>query len=335
MYTLQNFSKKKLSATSTVRPLAAVLLLAVPAFTAAQNYPVKPVRFIVGYPAGGANDVLARVLGPELNEALGQPFLVENRPGAGGNLGTELVAKAAPDGYWLLLGSTGPQGVAPTLYSKLPFDPATQIAAVSLVAISGNLVVVHPSLPAKNVRELIALAKARPGQLSYASQGNGSTGHLATELFKSMAKIDMVHIPYKGDALALIDVIAGEVPLLFSGVPPGLPHVRSGRVRLLAVTPRKRLKALPEVPTIAESGVPGYDVTTWYGLFTTGGTDPAIIDKLAREVARIVALAHVQEDIARQGMEATSSTPADFSRFVKNEIEKWGKVVRAIGAKAD
>jgi len=321
--------------TSTLRIFAAAALAALPVVCAAQNYPAKTVRLIVGFPPGGANDVLARVLGPEFNKALGQSFVVENRSGVGGNLATELVAKASPDGHMLLVGSTGPQGIAPTLYSKLPFDPATQIAAVSLIAISGNLVVVHPSLPVKNVRELIALAKARPGQLSYASQGNGSTGHLATELFKSLAKIDMVHIPYKGDALALIDVIAGEVPLLFSGVPPGLPHVRSGRVRLLAVTPGRRLKALPDVPTVAESGLPGYDVTTWYGLFTTGGTDPAVIDKIALETAKIVARPHVQEDIARQGMEATSSSPADFKRFVAQEVEKWGKVVRAIGAKAD
>lgn len=317
------------------RVFAAALLGGIAVAGLAQNYPARPVRLIVGFPPGGANDVLARMISPELNKAFGQQFPVENRAGAGGNLATELVAKANPDGQLLLVGSTGAQGIAPTLYSKLPFDPATQIAAISLLAISGNLVVVHPSLPVKNVRELIALATANAGRISYASQGNGSTGHLATELFKSMARIDMAHIPYKGDAPALMDTIAGEVPLLFSGVPPGLPHVRSGRVRLLAVTPGKRLKALPDVPTVAESGLPGYDVTTWYGLFTTGGTDPAIIDRLAREVARIVALPQVQDDIARQGMEATSSPPADFTRFVTSEIGKWGKIIRAIGAKAD
>jgi len=298
-------------------------------------FPDRPLRIVVAFPAGGANDLLARVLAPELSRALGQPVTVENRPGAGGNLGTEAVAKAAADGHTLLLGSTGPQGVAPSLYAKLPYDPATQILPVCRVATSGNLVLVHPGVPVRTVAELVALARAQPGKLSYASQGEGSTGHLAAELFRSLAKLDMVHVPYKGDSQALVDLASGQVQVLFAGVPPGLQAVNAGRVRLLASTPARRLEALPEVPTVSESGVPGYDVTTWYGLFATGGTDPAIVERIARETARILADPRMRQEIARMGMQAAYADPADFGAVVARDVEKWGRVVRAIGVRIE
>lgn len=301
----------------------------------AAAFPNGPFRIVVAFPPGGANDVLARLLCPQLTARFNQPCVVENRPGAGGTLGTAVVASAAADGSVLLLGSTGAQAVSPSLYAKLPYDQAKDLAPVSLMAISGNLVLVHPALPARNVRELIALAKREPNAMSYASQGSGSTGHLATALFSSMAGIQMVHVPYKGDALALVDLLAGNVPLLFSGIPPGLPHVKSGRLRLLAVTPGKRLAALPDTPTVAESGLPGYDVTTWYGIFVPRRTDGAVVSQLATEIASAVGQPQLRTAIANQGMEAAANSPAEFTTLVNRDIERWRKVVGALGLRVD
>jgi tripartite-type tricarboxylate transporter receptor subunit TctC len=314
--------------------IAGLLALA-GAAPSASAFPDGPFRIVVAFPPGGANDVLARLLCPQLTARFNQPCVVENRPGAGGTVGTAAVAAGAADGSLLLLGSTGAQAVAPSLYSKLPYDQGKDLAPVSLMAISGNLVLVHPALPARSVRELIALARRAPDALSYASQGNGSTGHLATALFASMAGIRMVHVPYKGDALALVDVIAGNVPLLFSGIPPGLPHVKSGRLRLLAVTSGRRLAALPEVPTVAEAGLPGYDVTTWYGAFVPRRTNAAVVKQLAAEIANAAAQPQMRTAIANQGMEAAANTPAEFSALVERELERWRKLVAALGLRVD
>lgn len=314
--------------------IAGVLALAAGSPTAVA-YPDGPLRIVVAFPPGGANDVLARLVCPQLTARFKQSCVVENRPGAGGTVGTAVVAGANAEGTVLLLGSTGAQAVAPSLYSRLPYDQSRDLTPVSLVATSGNLVLVHPVLPVKNVRELIALAKRERNGLSFASQGNGSTGHLATALFSSMAGIEMVHVPYKGDALALVDLLAGNVPLLFSGIPPGLPHVKSGRLRLLAVTTGQRLAALPDVPTVGESALPGYDVTTWYGIFVSRRVDAANVSQLAEVVAQTVAQPAMQTSIAHQGMQASSNSPQAFRALVDRDLERWGKVVRSLGLRVD
>jgi len=316
-----------------LRILAALALAC--AAAAAAAFPNGPFRIVVAFPPGGANDVLARLLCPQLTARFNQPCVVENRPGAGGTLGTATVAAAAADASVLLLGSTGAQAVSPALYSKLPYDQARDLAPVTLMSISGNLVLVHPALPARNVKELIALAKRAPNAMSYASQGSGSTGHLATALFSSMAGMQMVHVPYKGDALALVDLLSGNVPLLFSGIPPGLPHVKSGRLRLLAVTPGKRLSALPDTPTVAEAALPGYDVTTWYGIFVPRRTDASLVSQLAAEIANAVNQPQMRTAIANQGMEAATNTPTDFAALVNRDIARWGKVVGALGLRVE
>ena len=317
------------------RSLAALLvcIAATPAF--AQPFPTKPIRMVVGFAPGGANDTLARILALELNRSLGQTVIVDNRPGAGGTIGADVVAKAPPDGHTLLLGSTGTNGIAPSLYAKLPYDQMKDLAPVSLVARSANLVVVNPSMPVKNVRELVALAKTQPGKLNYASSGVGSTLHLAMELFKSMAGVNIVHVPYKGDALALSDVIVGNVDMSLLPIPPALPQAKAGKLRILAISSAKRISTLPDVPTVAESGVPGYDFSSWYGVFAGGATSGETIERLSQEVAKAVAQPQVKSAIDKQGVEPASSSPAEFRRLVSSEIAKWGKVVKAVGVKVE
>lgn len=310
------------------RALAALLLGSAVSAAVAQDYPTRPLRIIVGFAPGGANDTIARLVAAGLQSRLGQPVVVENRAGAGGNLGADAVAKAAPDGYTLFLGSTGTIAVSPTLYPKLSYDPVNGLAPVSMVASSGNLVVVNAELPFKSVRDLVAHAKTNPNKLSYGSSGNGSTLHLAAEIFKDVAGVEMVHVPYKGDAPALSDLAAGQVQVTFSGIPPTLPFVRSGKVRILAVTSAQRMPTLPDVPTVAESGVP-MDLSTWYGVFVTGGTPPAVLDRLATEVRAVVEQPAFKQQLADQGLVTASSTPAQFRRFVQQEIERWGKAVKA------
>ncbi|MBC7781050.1 MAG: tripartite tricarboxylate transporter substrate binding protein [Proteobacteria bacterium] len=302
--------------------------------TAPSTWPTKPVRMIVPFPAGGGTDILARMVAQKLNEALGQPVIIDNRGGAGGTLGTEVAAKSAPDGYTLILVS-GSHAINPGLYRTLPYDTVNDFAAISLIATSPGILVVHPALPAKSVRELIALARTRPGQLNYASAGSGTPPHLAAELFRTMASVDIVHVPYKGNAAALADVIGGHVSLTFPTMPSALPHVRSGKLRALAVTGARRSPAAPEIPTLAEAGLPGYEATSWYGLLAPARTDPGIITRLHRDVSGMLASADVKDRFAGQGLEPAANTPQQFAALIRSEIAKWSKVVKASGARAD
>ena len=309
------------------------LLLSAPAF--AQTYPSRPLRMLVGFAPGGANDIVARVFAQRLTEELGQSVVVENRPGNAGLIGADVVAKAAPDGTTLFLGSTGTNAIAPSLTTKMPYDPVTGLAPVSLVGSTPSCLVVNANVPAQSVRELVALAKARPGRLTYASSGNGTTLHLGGELFKLIAGVDLVHVPYKGNAPALADVIGGQVDMIFSALPPALPLAKAGKLRILGVPALERLASAPDLPTVAEQGLPGFEIGTWYGVFATGGSPPEAIERLAGALRKAVADAKVREQMAAQGIDPASSTPAEFRAFVGSEMAKWAKVVKAAGIKAD
>jgi tripartite-type tricarboxylate transporter receptor subunit TctC len=316
-----------------VRFLAALLLA--PAFAVAQQYPSKPIRIIVPFPAGGIADLFGRVIGQKFTEAWGQPAVVDNRPGAGGNIGADIVAKSAPDGYTLVTGSIGTHAVNVSLFSKLPYDPIRDFAPVSLIMEAEGLLVVHPSLPVKSVKELIALARARPGQIAYASAGYGTAAHLSGELFKSMAKVDMVHVPYKGNVPAITDLIAGQTSLLFATMPTVLPQVQAGRLRALAVTSSSRSPAAPALPTIAEAALPGFSVTNWIGFFAPAGTPREVVAKLNGEVARIMQAPDIQKRLAAEGATFSPWTPEQFGAFVKAEQTKWAKVVKEAGIRVD
>jgi len=302
---------------------------------AAQTYPARPMRIVVPFPAGGIADLFARVIGQKFNEAWGQPVVVDNRPGAGGNIGAEVVARAAPDGYTLVMGSIGTHSVNVSLFSKLAYDPIRDFAPVVLVMEAEGLLVLHPSVPVKSVKELIALAKARPGQVAYASAGHGTAGHLAGELFKSMARVDMVHVPYKGNVPAITDLIAGQTSLLFATMPTVLPQVQAGRLRALAVTSSARSPAAPELPTIAEAALPGYSITNWIGLFAPSGTPRDVVGKLNGETVRIMQAPEIQKRLTLEGAKFTPGTPDEFTAFVKSEIAKWAKVVKEAGIRVD
>ena len=300
----------------------------------AQNYPVRPVRMIVPFSPGGATDVPARILAQRLSEALGHQIVIDNRPGAGAVLGTDAVAKAPPDGYTLLLTATT-HVISASLYKKLPYDAIRDFAPVMLIGSGPNVLAVHPSLPAKNVRELIALAKARPGKIDYASSGNGSAQHLFGALFMSLADIRMMHIPYKGSAPATTDLIAGQVSVGFPGIALVLPHTKAGRLRALAVTSAERSKAMPDVPSIAEAGVPGYAATLWLGLLAPKGTPPEIVQKLYDEIAKVLRQPEVESAYLATGTDVTISNPEQFGRFVKAEYDKWAKVIKAVDAQVN
>ena len=300
----------------------------------AQNYPVRPVRMIVPFSPGGATDVPARILGQRLSEALGHQIVIDNRPGAGGVLGADAVAKAPPDGYTLLLTATT-HVISASLYKKLPYDAIRDFAPVMLIGSGPNVLTVHPSLPAKNVRELIALAKARPGKIDYASSGNGSSQHLFGALFMSLADIRMMHIPYKGSAPATTDLIAGQVSVGFPGIALVLPHTKAGRLRALAVTSAERSKAMPDVPSIAEAGVPGYAATLWLGLLAPRGTPPQIVQKLFDEIAKLLRQPEVESAYLATGTDITISNPEQFGLFVKAEYDKWAKVIKAVDAQVN
>ena len=314
---------------------ATLAILAPHAAAAADAYPAKPVRFVVAFPPGGGTDIIARSIAQKLAERIAQQVVVDNRPGAGGNIGTDMVAKSAPDGYTLLMGSAGPLAINASLFGKMPFDPIKDLAPVTLAASTPNVLVVHPALRAATLKELIALAKARPGEINFASSGHGTPAHLAGELFNLMAGVKMVHVPYKGAAPALADLLGGQVQIMFSTMPPALPHVRDGKLRALAVTSAKRSPAAPELPTVDETALPGFEANTWHGVVVPAGTPGAIVARLNREIVAILRLPDVVERFSSQGAEALGSTPEEFAAYIKSETLKWAKVVRDSGAKAE
>jgi tripartite-type tricarboxylate transporter receptor subunit TctC len=315
--------------------LCALVAVGMHGTACAQSYPQKPVRLVVGVPPGGTTDVVARLVGQKLGELLGQQVVIENRGGAGGNIGAEYVAKSAADGYTLFLATIGTMAINPSLYSKMPFDTLRDFAAISQLTSMPQLLVVHPSVPVKTVKELIVYAKARPGQLNFASGGSGTAIHLAGELFKTMAGVDMVHVAYKGGGPAMTDVIGGQVSLMFDQILTSLPHAQSGKLRALAVTTAQRSPAAPQIPTIAEAALPGYAVTTWHGLLAPAGTSREIVNRLSGESAKVLQGADIRERFATQGVDPVSSTPEQFAAMMKAELEKWRKVVAQAGVKID
>ncbi len=314
----------------------AILSLAAASLTAAaQPYPSKPVRLIAGFPPGGAADLLARVMADKLSAAMGQPFVVENRPGAGGTIGADAVAKAPPDGYTLLLGVTASQTIAPSIYKSLPYDAVRDFKPVALVATIPVVLVVHPSVPAHNARELVAVARAASAPMQFASSGSGAIPHLAGELFQLSQGVKLQHVPYKGAALAMSDLLAGRVQLMFDNLPTVLAHIRSGKLRALAVAGNKRARALPDLPTLAEAGVPGVEVGSWFGVLAPGGTPDAIVATLAREAARAVGSEDAKARMDSMGAEPAYLPPEEFARLMRAETDKWAKLVKATGAQAD
>ncbi|CAG9166081.1 tripartite tricarboxylate transporter substrate binding protein [Cupriavidus respiraculi] len=316
--------------------IALAALCALPAAAmAADKYPSKPIRLVVAFAAGGANDTIARILGKELQQSMGQAVVVENRGGAGGLIGSDIVAKAPPDGYTLLLGSAGAQTVLPALTRKMPYDPRTGLAPVSLVAEAANVLLIRNGLPFNNVKELIAAAKAKPDGYTYASSGNGTTLHVSGALMEKLAGVDLLHIPYKGNGPAMNDLYAGNVDMVFASVPVAMAALKTGKAKILAVTTKKRVPSLPNVPTMAEAGVAGYDFSSWYGMFTTGGTDPAVLDQLAREIKKALAKPELVEAFAQQGVEPESSTPAQFKARVNEELLRWDRDIKSMKITAE
>ena len=300
----------------------------------AQDYPARPVRMVVPYAPGGPVDIVARITANKLSESLGQQFVVDNRAGAGGNIALEVVARSTPDGYTLLVGANGTNAINPSLYKNMPVDPGRDLAPISMVASSAMILVVHPSLPASNVKELIALARAKPGAVTYASSGSGSTAHLSGELFKNMAKIDLLHVPYKGAAPALTDLVGGQVQSMITGVSSTLPYVKAGRLKALGVSSEKRQPLLPDVPSIAEQ-LPGYEVNTWYGVFAPAGAPRPLVDKLNRTLVQIFGTPDAQARLAAVGADAHTNTPDQFAQAIARERAKWAKIVKESGARAD
>ena len=315
-------------------PLVLVLLPGL-AFAQAQSFPSRPVRIIVGFAAGGPSDIVARLIAQQLGEKFNRPFVVENRPGATGTIGAELVAKSKPDGHTLYLASQTTHAVTPYMYQKVGYDPVKDFATVTLAMQNPLLVVAHPSLGVKSVKELVALARAKPGAIDFATGGIGSSPHMSVELFKSLFNLNMVAVHYKGDGAAMADLIGGQVPIMFASIAGLLPHVKSGKLRGLAITGSKRSTIAPEFPTIAESGLAGYEVITWFGILATGGTPPDIVSKLHGEIVQSLTLTHVKEQITKLGMEIVGSTPEQFGAFLKDENARWSKVVRALNLKAE
>lgn len=315
------------------RALTGALIIFSPSLMA-QKFPSKLIRIVVTHAAGGPTDVLARGLAQKLSEDLGQPVIIDNRPGANTNLGTEMVARAAPDGYTLLLTVNG-LTINPSLYGNLPYDPIKDFAPVSLIATSPLVLVIHPSLPTRSVQELIALAKSKAGQLLYGSLGNGSLAHLAGEMFNTMASVKLVHVPYKAVTSAVNDLLGNQISLMFPGSPIAVPQVKAGKLRALGTTGLKRMDMAPEIPTIAESGLPGYEASLWYGVLAPAGTPAAVIDRLHYNLVRLVELPEMRERWATLGAEPAHNTPEQFSAYLKADLIKWAKVVRDSGARLD
>jgi tripartite-type tricarboxylate transporter receptor subunit TctC len=299
------------------------------------GYPSKPIRLVVPFPAGGPLDAVARAIGEKLTEAWRQPVVVDNRPGAGGNIGADLVAKSAPDGYTILEGALSTHAVNVSLYSKMPYDPIRDFTAITLVAVTPNVLVVNPSLPVNSVKDLITYAKAHPGKLSFGSGSNGSAGHLAGEAFKTEAGVDMVHVPYKGGAPAMQALLAGDTQLMFDNLANSTPQLKAGKIKALAVTTAKRSPLAPELPTLAEAGLPGFDIYTWWGFMAPAGTPKEIIGKWNAEVARILATPEMKAFFAQQGAEPTPTSPEEFAALIRSEIPKYAKIVKDSGAKVD
>ena len=320
-----------------IRQIAIGFLLACAAAGVwAQAYPTKPVHFVVPYPAGGYYDLLARVIGAKLSENWGQPVLVENRVGANGMVGTDFVAKSAPDGYTIIMGGIGPFGISPGLYTKMAYDPVRDFAPVIHVASAPNVLVVHPSVNARSVKELIALARSQAGALTFSSAGSGSSQHLSGEMFDSMVGVKMTHVPYKGSAPSITAVLGGQVSLLFGTMADVVTHIRAGKLRALAVTSARRTPALPDVPTMIEAGVPGYEATAWFGVFAPAATPNDLVVKLNQDIGHILQMPDVLERISQQGSaEIIGGTPEQYGAFARAEIAKWAKVVKDSGAKAD
>ena len=304
-------------------------------FAAAQAYPAKPIRLVVPFPPGGPLDVIARTIGQKATEDWGQPVIVDNRPGAGGDIGADIVAKSAPDGYTIVMGALSTHAVNVTLYGNLPYDPIKDFAPIGLVAITPNVLVLNPNVPATSVQELIRYAKANPGKLSFGSGSNGSAGHLAGELFKVDAGVDMVHVPYKGGAPAMQDLLAGQIQLMFDNLANSMPQVKAGKLKALAVTTAKRSSLVPDLPTLTEAGVPNFDIYTWFGLLAPAGTPKDIIAKWNAELVKILGTPEVKERLLAQGAEPAPGTPEQFAALIKSEIPKYAKIVKDSGAKVD
>jgi tripartite-type tricarboxylate transporter receptor subunit TctC len=315
--------------------LAAVLIAALaigqPSLASAQAYPSRPVKFVVAYPPGGAADILARLIGQKLSERLGQPVVIDNKPGAGTAIGTDQVAKSAPDGYTILMGTVSSHAINPALNTNVGYNPVADFTPISLVASLPFVLVVNPAVPAKSVAELIALAKAQPGKLNFSSAGNGTSNHLAGELFKSMTGVNIVHVPYRGSAPALADVVSGQITMMFDLTLTSLPQIQAGSVRGLAITTPKRSPLAPNLPTVAESGVPGYEVDAWFGVFAPAKLPAPIVKRLNDDIVAIMKMPEMGQKLAAQGAAPLSSTPAAFAAYVKSEAAKWGKVVKDSG----
>ena len=321
--------------TSLMRVFIPIAVCWLASATALAAYPDKPVRFIMPYPAGGSIDTAGRAVAQKLAENFGQQIVIDNRTGAGGIVGTETGARAAPDGYTLVMGGTGTLALSPHLHRNLPYDPVRDFAPVTLLIASPYVLVVHPSVAANSVKELVALAKARPGQINYASGGNGSAPHFASEMFNAAAGIKLTHIPYKGSTPAVIDLIGGQVQVMFTGIPSVLANIKSNRVRALAVTGKTRTAALPDTPTVIESGVPGYEVSPWFGVLVPARTPPAIVATLNRGIVNVLRTPALRERFALEGVDPVGDTPEHFAAYIKEEIVKWGKVVKTTGMRVE
>jgi tripartite-type tricarboxylate transporter receptor subunit TctC len=309
--------------------LILVLLIQTPLLHAA--YPDRPIRLIVAYPPGGGTDIIARLIAPELSKRLGQTITIENRGGASGNMGTEVAVNSAPNGYTLLMGNIGPNAINVSIFKKLPYHPEKDLAPISLVAITPNILVANNNLPVKSIADLIAFAKSSPGKINYPSAGAGTSSHLAGVLFSSIAQVDMVHVPYKGGGLAMNDLLGGQVDIFFATMPAAMPFIKSGKLKTLAVTSEKRSVVLPNVPTIAESGMPGYSASTWYGIYAPKGTPADIVQKIHEATVEVLKIPELREQLIQRGFEPIGNTPEQFASFISSEITKWAKVVKIAG----
>lgn len=326
-----NLSRRRLA----LGGIALAAAVAAPLAAQAQAYPTKPITIVVPFSAGGTTDILARVVGEALKNELGQPVVIDNRAGAGGNIGAALAAKANADGHTLFMGTVGTHAINQSLYKKLPYDPIKDFAPLTRVAMVPNLLVAHPSKPYNSVKELVAYAKANPGKVNFGSSGSGSSIHLSGELFNTLAKVDMIHVPYKGSAPAVTDLLGGQIDIMFDNMPSAIQHVRAGKLKPLAVTTAKRSPQLPDVPTVAEAGVPGYEATSWFGMFAPAATPAPVVAKLNAALVKVLADANVKKKIAEQGGEPHGEKPEQFAEFIRNETAKWSQVVKASGASAD